>query len=76
MTGILPQVYGPQPDQDRLLEQIRRLQVQQPPTLRGCTDEQFEAERQRREERRAQQLKDAIKLVEGAGYTVVKGSGG
>jgi len=69
----------PLPDPDKFMEQIRRLSAERqftPPTLGGCTDAQLAAEVQRRKERREQQLKDAIKLVEGAGYTVVKGSGG
>lgn len=57
-------------------ERMRRLQFRPEPTLAACTDAELDAEVQRRKERREQQVKDAIKLVEGAGYTVVKGAGG
>ena len=58
------------------VDMLRRLQIRPAPTLAGCTDAELEAEARRRAERREQQVKEAIKLVKGAGYTVVKGAGG
>lgn len=70
MTWIPEVPINPQP-LTRLMEQLR-----QPVTLEGCSDAELEAERQRRIERCEQRVKDAIKLVEAAGYTVVKGGAG
>lgn len=69
MTWLLPQV-PVDPGQDylrRLLEQQRG-----PVTLEGCTDEQLEAERQRRKERREREVDQAIRKLEALGYRVEK----
>jgi len=63
----------PVPDPHKFMEQVRRMQAQQHVTLEGCTDAQLEAERQRRQERHEQRVREAIKLVEAEGYSVSKG---